>query len=198
MAHVFIIHGWGASPEKEWYRWLAMKLEQRGFTVTVPRMPNPERPSINEWTAKLSEVAGSEAKPYFVGHSIGCQTILRYIERSGKPASGVLLVAPWLHLKEAAYETEQDKETAREWLSTPIDFKAVRKRMGSCRVIMARDDPFVPVEDSEIFRKELGASINIMPVKSHFTAEDGYSELHAALNEFMKMAAPAQKQGGAN
>ncbi|EQD53953.1 hypothetical protein B2A_06191, partial [mine drainage metagenome] len=46
---------------------------------------------------------------------------------------------------------------------------------------------YVPIEDSKIFRAELNSKINIMPLKVHFTEDDGYKELHVALSEFMKL-----------
>ena len=63
----------------------------------------------------------------------------------------------------------------------------IKSKVGSTRIIMAKEDPYVPVEDSKIFRAELDAKVNIMPLKVHFTEDDGYKELHVALNEFMKL-----------
>ena len=187
---VFIIHRWNGSPYTDWYKWLANALKERGFETFVLKMPEPSRPNISTWVNAISQSTKYiDNRTYMVGHSIGCQAILRFLQNapSGR-IKGMLLVAPWLHLNSAAYSSEGDKNVAKPWLETPIDFRAVKSKVDSTRVIMAKDDPYVPIEDSKIFRAELDAKINIMPLRVHFTEDDGYNELHVALNEFMKLA----------
>jgi len=53
---VFIIHGWGGSPEEPLLRWLKSELEKNGFEVAVPKMPNSEKPEIETWVFKLKEI----------------------------------------------------------------------------------------------------------------------------------------------
>ncbi len=183
---VFIIHRWGGDPNADWYSWLSNALESKGFEVLVPGMPNPDKPTIGEWVRAISSSVGKvDENTYFVGHSMGCQAILRFMEKVNSTAGGLLLVAPWLHLKEAAYESEEDRKIARPWIEEPIDLGKIKAK--EIRVIMATGDPYVPIEDSKIFEEKLGATVNIMPIDTHFTAQDGYTELHVALNEFMKL-----------
>ncbi len=187
-SRVFIIHRWGGNPNTDWYQWLSNALKGKGFDAFVPIMPNPDKPVIEEWVNAIGTNVGSiDESTYFVGHSIGCQAILRFLETASGTAGGLLLVAPWLRLKEAAYESEGDREVARPWIEEPVDFGKIKAKVKEIRVIMATGDPYVPVEDSKIFEEKLGAAANIMPINTHFTTEDGYAELHAALNEFMKL-----------
>ncbi|MCL5442274.1 MAG: alpha/beta hydrolase [Candidatus Marsarchaeota archaeon] len=186
---VFIIHRWDGSPHTDWYKWLANALKEKGFEAFVPKMPDPAKPAIGAWVDAISQSSRYiDESTYMVGHSIGCQAILRFLQgsQSGR-IKGMLLIAPWLHLKDAALGTESDRITAKPWLETPIDFGAIKGKVGSTRIIMAKEDPYVPVEDSKIFRAGLDAKVNIMPLKVHFTEDDGYKELHVALNEFMKL-----------
>ncbi|MEM0202153.1 MAG: alpha/beta hydrolase, partial [Candidatus Micrarchaeaceae archaeon] len=186
---VFIVHRWGGSPYTDWYVWFANMLKERGFEAFVPKMPNPSKPSIEAWVDALGKSTKYlDSHTYLVGHSIGCQTILRLLQKeSSGHIKGMLFVAPWLRLKDAAYDSDEDRDIAAPWLNTPIDFDAVRAKVGSIRIIMARDDPYVPVSDSAVFKEKLGAKVNIMPLSVHFTEDDGYKELHVALNEFMKL-----------
>ena len=81
MKRVFIIHGWGGKPAG-WLLWLKEELGKKGFEASTLEMPNSEKPEIEEWVGYLSEQAGEVDKDtYFVGHSIGCQTILRFLEK---------------------------------------------------------------------------------------------------------------------
>src|SRR3989338_3050206 len=82
MKRIFIIHGWDFNPKMNWYPWLKKKLEKEGFKVIVPEMPNTSKPKINEWVSHLKKVIGKlDENTYFVGHSMGNQTIMRYLEK---------------------------------------------------------------------------------------------------------------------
>jgi predicted alpha/beta hydrolase family esterase len=114
----FIVHGWDGYPDEGWFPWLKKELEARDFEVKVPAMPNPIHPKINTWVSKLRSLAqGIDDETYFVGHSIGCQTILRYLQTvQGRKAAGVVLVAPWVTLSDRAYEVPKDRGVAKPWI----------------------------------------------------------------------------------
>src|SRR3989344_1157111 len=81
MKRVFVIHRWSGGPEDDWRPWLKEELEAKGYEVVVPEMPETEHPQIGKWVAKIAEVVGMpDENTYFVGHSIGCQTIMRYLQ----------------------------------------------------------------------------------------------------------------------
>jgi predicted alpha/beta hydrolase family esterase len=172
---VFIIHGWDSSPDDAWLPWLKKELEARGFDAIVPVMPNPFVPVIGEWIGHLRTVVGAvRASDIFVGHSVGCQTILRYLEsQSDMPfAVPVLCVAGWFTLH--GLESEEEKQIARPWLETPIDFDAVRNMCAPLDVILSDDDPYVDLtENKRIFENDLGGSVVVEHVMGHFSIEHG-------------------------
>ena len=99
MKRVFIIHAWGFNPKMNWYLWLKSELEKRYFEVFIPEMPNTDEPKIEEWISHLKKVVGKiDYDTYFVGHSIWCQTIMRYLERENVKVGNVVFVAGWFKL----------------------------------------------------------------------------------------------------
>lgn len=77
---VFLIHGWEGGPDNHWFPWLHMELVARGWEVNAPQMPHAGKPRVLEWTGFLKEYVGRPDKDtYFVGHSLGCITIARYL-----------------------------------------------------------------------------------------------------------------------
>jgi predicted alpha/beta hydrolase family esterase len=89
MKRIFIVHGWGGYPTEGWFPWLKTELEQKGFQVFVPQLPDTDHPTIENWVPALTAAVGTpDSDTYFVGHSMGCQTIARYAE--GLEASQVL------------------------------------------------------------------------------------------------------------
>jgi len=181
----FIIHGWDSGPDLAWIQWLMRELEAKGFEVSAPTMPDPERPRIETWVSKLADLVKSvDGETCFIGHSIGCQTILRYLETlpEGKKAARVVLVAPWMTLTDKAWETDEDPATAKPWMETPINWSKVRTKAKNFTAIFSTNDPYVPLEENKkIFGDNLGAKIIVEEGKGHFSGSDGVKELPSIL-----------------
>lgn len=178
---VFVIHGWGGNPNSDWLPWVKNQLEQRGYTVFVPEMPDTDNPQIDAWVDKLTEVIGKpEHTDVLIGHSIGCQTIIRYLESSLKDTKveKVILVAPWHTLSEEIMSDEGDSVIAKPWIETPIDFGKVRDKANSFIALFSEDDPDVPFEENnKWFNENLGVRTVVFKDKGHFTTADGVVEL---------------------
>lgn len=190
MKRVFIIHGWDYNPKINWYPWLKRQLEQKGFEVIVPEMPNTSEPEIESWINHLSKVVGKiNENTYFIGHSIGCQTIMRYLESIDKKnkVGGLVFVAGWIKL--ANLENEEVEDIAKPWLNTPIDFSKVKEKTNKIVVILSENDPFNFLKENEnTFKEKLNAKVIIEKNKGHFAQDDGINELPSALNALLEMA----------
>ena len=184
----FIIHGWDGYPEEGWLPWLKKELEARGFTAVTPAMPNPRKPVISAWVSFLREQIGTpDAETFLVGHSIGAQAVLRYLEtlNTDERIGGAVFVAGWVTLTPDAYEQEGDEETAKPWLETPIDWEKAKSHTANFTAIFSDNDPFVPVADAGVFREKLGAEVITEKGKGHFSGSDGVTELPSALEAIL-------------
>lgn len=178
---VIIVHRWAGSPESDWYPWLRAELEKMGVQVEIPAMHVTEQPEIEAWVNKLARVVGEvDENTILVGHSIGVQTILRYLERlpAGKKVRGVVSVAGWFSLQNL---DEEDMPVARPWLETTIDVQKVRQHCTQFVGIFSDNDPLVPAENSTWFGERLGARIVTQHQQGHFTTDDGVLKLPAVL-----------------
>ncbi|MEK7603905.1 MAG: alpha/beta hydrolase [Patescibacteria group bacterium] len=187
---VFIIHGWGGHPGEHWMPWLKRELENNGFKVCVPQMPDTYKPEIRSWVSKLAEVADNpDGDTYFVGHSIGCNAIWRYLETLSEniKIGGVALVAPWMKLDRKTIEEEGEESIriVRSWQEKPIDFKKVKRHSKKFFAVFSDDDPYVPLNQAELLSGELDADIAIEKGKGHFTVDDGVTELPVVLSELL-------------
>lgn len=189
MKRVIIVHGWGGSPSEGWFPWLKKELEKNNFLVKTPKMPETDKPKISDWTNFLKTIAGQiDGETYFVGHSIGCQTILRLMEKEQNQAGAIVLVAPWVFLSEAAFETSEDKLIAAPWLENPINFANLKSKAKKYVAIFSSDDPLVPLEQNlKVFKDDLGAEILIEKNKGHFSGDDDIVKLPSALNALLEI-----------
>lgn len=187
MKRVFIIHGWGGSPEEGWFPWLKKELEKNNFLVEVVVMPDSFHPTITAWVSQLAKrVKQLDKNTYFVGHSIGCQTILRYLETQTNRAKGIILVAPWMNLDEQTIREEGEESVviAKPWIETPINFKKIKTITVA---IFSDNDPYVPLDNTKIFEKELQAKIIIEKRKGHFSGSDNVKKIPAVLKELLRI-----------
>lgn len=189
MKKVFIVHGWDGYPEEGWFPWLKKELEQKGFKVFVPQLPEADKPKIQNWVPKLAEVVGTpDEETYFVGHSMGCQTIARYLEtlpENTKVGGAIFVSGFFKHLTEIGDGEEQ--EIAKSWLEAPINFEKIRSHLPKSVAIFSDDDPFVPLDNQDDFRGKLGSEIVIESKMKHFSGETGTSELPIALNKLLEI-----------
>ena len=191
MKKAIIVHGWGGSPEGDWYQWLKKELEKKGFKVLIPEMPETMFPKIEAWVSKLNQAAGeADENTYFIGHSIGCQTILRYLEKlpANKKIGGAILVAGWFSLTENTWDENYTQEIALPWLETKIDFEKVKEHTDKIIVFLSDNDPYIPLSDFRIFREKLDADVIIENGKGHFSGEDGITKYPAILNKLLQIS----------
>ena len=188
MREVYIIHGWEGSPKEPMHQWMKKELEKKGFSVVAPIMPNPKEPEIDSWVNKISEIVDTNEEIYFIGHSIGCQTILRYLEKSDIKVNGVVLIAPWMHLDEKTIEEEgkEIKEMARPWIETPINWKKVKSNIKNQVVcIFSDNDRYVPLSNADLFKEKLNAKIIVEHNKFHFDKANNITENKTAVSELL-------------
>lgn len=79
MNKIYIVHCWDGTKDDGWYPWLDKKISDINNRVIRFNMPNTKSPNIEEWVSKLDEKVNElDENTFFVGHSIGCQAIMRY------------------------------------------------------------------------------------------------------------------------
>ena len=184
MSRAFIIHGWGSGPDKDWIPWMTSALNNKGYETVVPLMPDTEIPKINPWVSKLSQLVGNtDPTDIFIGHSIGCQTILRLLEKLPSPqkVKKVLLIAPWFELTNL--EDDQMWQIADPWLKTPINFSQVVNKANEFITVFSDNDPWVPFDiNLQLFKERLNPTIITLSHRGHFTQDEGITQIPELLD----------------
>lgn len=128
-------------------------------------MPETDVPKLKLWLPKLIETIGEpDDELFLVGHSIGCATILRYLEQlpEGQQIGGAVLVAGFtddLKIPELA-----------NFYGTPMDFAKIRAKSAKGFVnIHSDNDPYVPLVHSANLKEALGGEAIVLPHRYHFS-----------------------------
>ena len=180
-----IIHGFKGHPKHGWKPWLAAELRKHGFIVKNPRMPNTNHPKIKSWVERLAALVGKpDTDCYLIGHSLGCITILRYLEtlKDNEKIGGAVLIAGPVKRPKNKY-----KELA-SFFSSPIQWKKIKRHCRRFVAIHSDDDNTVPLQHSRIVQQKLGAQLIVKHGMKHFSGSDGIIELPDALKAVLKLS----------
>jgi predicted alpha/beta hydrolase family esterase len=185
----FIIHGYQGFPGEAWLPWLKGELEKRGYDVSLPSMPSPDRPTIPEGIEFIAGMVGQpDPQTAMVGHSIGSQAIIRYLETlgaAGRSVGTTVLVAsgfPSGISSDEARKMAEGDEVLVPWLAIGVDPHLVKKAAGRCTVILSDDDPFIDAGKARAaFQACLDAKIIMEHSKGHLNEDSGLTELPSAL-----------------
>ena len=184
MKKVIIIHGYGGYAGGNWFPWLKNKLVSINLDVIVPNMPDTDAPELSAWLSHLQKVAGEvDENTYLVGHSLGCATILRFLENldDGKAVGGALLVAAFA---EPIHFSELNSFTAGTWDDSRIK-SACRKIV----LINSDNDPHVPLEMGERIQKRFDAELFVMHNAEHINEKAGFTEVPLIYETLLKLIA---------
>ncbi len=183
MKRVFIIHGYTGYPEKNWFPWLKRELEERGISATVPAMPNTLAPQFSKWLPHLQQLVGDvDEETYFVGHSLGCPTILRFLESlpEGKKVGGAVLVSGFA---EPIHFRQLNSFTTGDW-----NDEKIRQAAGELVLINSDNDEHVPLEMAERMRDRFDAKLIVLHNAGHINEKAGYTEVPFVLDELTRIA----------
>lgn len=142
MKKVYLIHYLDGTKENGWYLGLVHHLKGSNVHVEVLDMPNSNVQKMDTWVNTLDKcIENLNEEVYFIGHSIGCQIILRYLEtKEIQNIGGILLVNP-IYI-------------AKPGLEMPIDFAKIKKFTRNITCIFLNDDYFVPLNQKNVFQEK--------------------------------------------
>jgi len=116
MKRAIIIHGWQEKPQGQWLPWVGKKLEEKGWKVQIPEMPNTNLPKMNEWMDTLVSLS-PDKNTILIGHSLANALILKYLEKTKTKIKGVVMVAAWDWLMDDV------KEEHKTFFENGFDYK---------------------------------------------------------------------------
>ena len=190
MKHAVIVHGYKGRSFTSWKPWLRYALELAGWTVDLPVMPEPDHPDAEAWVTQLSGAVGHpDTDTYLIGHSLGCITILRYLEElpDDQRVGGVVLVAGFGQAFER-YEKGDFGQVLDTFFDHELDWVKIRRHCDQFVAIHSEDDPLVDVGQLYILGESLGARTVMVQGMKHFSMKDGVLTAPVVRDELMEIA----------
>lgn len=173
MRKAIILHGMPSKEEYDgdeaghhWIPWLKNQLEQQGYRVAAPELPNPYAPVYEDWKATFEQFPLDE-ETVLVGHSCGAGFLVRYLSENPVQVGKVVLVAPYL---------DADKDHIPEFFDFQIKQNLVQQT-GGITIMISEDDDIDILESVRIILTACeGINVKEFTNKGHFTFEDMHTE----------------------
>lgn len=182
---VFLIHGWGGYPNDGWRPWLKEQLELKGFEVHTPPLPNTNYPNQDAWVDYVKQIVGNpDEQCYFVGHSLGAITILRFLEtlEPQQKIGGAIFVAGFTD--DLSITELRDSH----FFIKPINWEKIKKHCKKFIAIHSTNDPYVNIQYGDIFKEKLGAEVVLIDNMKHFSGDDGITELPIVFESLLSLS----------
>ncbi|MET8530011.1 alpha/beta hydrolase [Micromonospora sp. NPDC005172] len=128
-----IFHGTGGSPDVAWYRWLAGRLEARGYGVEVPHLPGINVEPIATFLPTVLAGRHVDENTVLVGHSGGAALLLALLEHVEVTVAQAVLVAGYCTRPNTSEEPV---------LQERYDWEAIRSHVRDIYFVNSREDPY--------------------------------------------------------
>lgn len=172
MKTAFIFHGTAGYPEENWFPWLKLRIEEKGYQVFVPQFPTPEGQSLEAWEKILEthkNLIGENT--IFVGHSLGGIFLLKLLERFPHSVRAAVFVGTPIGIN-PILNYEKDSSFA----GFDFDWEKIRTKSKNFIVFQSDTDPYVGLENGTQLAKQLGVELSFVSNAGHFNATAGYLE----------------------
>ncbi|MCK5320374.1 alpha/beta hydrolase [Candidatus Parcubacteria bacterium] len=163
MNNVIIFHGTGGTPNHFWFPYLKDNLPAEKFNVSIPRLPNPDKPDLKELLSFVLKKFKYNEDTILVGHSSGCPLILSILENIDKKISKSILVAGFYKPLDS---------NPNPILQDNYDWSKIRKHSKQFIYINSIDDPWGCNEEmGKVMQKKLGGDLIIRSDQGHMGSE---------------------------
>lgn len=167
-----IVHGYLSTPRHHWYKNAGKDLAPYFDDIIIPRMPEPRIPDPAVWLDELKNtVSVPDEKTFFIGHSLGCAAILRYLLSQDTECSvgGAVFVSGFVDPIATIPQVDR-------FVNKPFDYGKIEEILINKIMVYSGDDKVVPPQHSIRLSKLINSKLYSYHNCGHFTQNDGVKE----------------------
>ena len=165
MKNALILHGTDGNSQENWFPWLHKKLENLGYKVWTPDLPDANQPNLQKYNKHIFANTDFEinGETIIIGHSSGAVAIL-----------GLLQALPEKTKVKACYLVGSFKddlgwEVLSDLFIESFDFENIRKHSRLWYFIHSDNDPYCPLEHAKYLQRNIGGELIVLPEQKHFS-----------------------------
>lgn len=179
MKNALILHGTGNNSKDNWFPWLKKELQDKGYEVWVPDLPQANNPNLERYNKFIFSNWEFDSESILIGHSSGAFAIMGILEEL--PDDVVVKKA----IMVAGFKNDLGLRSINELFLKPLDYKKIKKRAKEFILIHSDNDPYVDLEHGRVLKEWLGGKLLIMRGQKHFSTST-YGEKYREFPELLK------------
>ncbi len=176
---VILLHGHGSNCgfDKMSLPWLKKKLEEKGYFVVAPNLPNRNAPKFGEWLTFLENNIDFNEKTILSAESFSGLVALRILENLKKPIKKIVMTGCFC-------EPLNNDRPYNKDLDWNFDFEKIKKNVKEIVVLADENDDAVPFEKTKNLADNLGVVVKkVIANKPHFRGDEEPEKLNAILKD---------------
>lgn len=115
MKHAILLHGTGCTPTSFWFPTIKIFLENHGYTVWTPQLPDADNPDLKTWLPVVLQQGHFDQHTIIIGHSAGAPLTLSILENITTPIHKAILVAGYARPKGKDKQPEAILQDTYNW-----------------------------------------------------------------------------------
>ena len=169
MKNALLLHGTDGNSKTNWFPWLKKQLENKGWKVWLPDLPNSHFPNTkryNEYILNNKEWKLNKDS-IIIGHSSGSVSALGLLQNLPENIclNKVILISSFMN--------NLGWDNLDGLFEEPMNFEKIKKHAKEFILIHSDNDPYCPLEHAEYLSKKLNGKLIIKKGEQHFGIEAG-------------------------
>lgn len=172
MKRAVLLHGTNSHPTHNWQPWLKEQLEDAGYEVWAPELPDNHTPNRLTYEKFLQESGWDFTDNLLVGHSSGATTVLNLLSTDWLPhIKAAVTVGTFLNERLTSqlerYPTGQfDELFPKDGFNT----EKIKQKANHIYFIHGDQDPLCSYDDARDFCNEVGGTFVTVRGGGHFSS----------------------------
>lgn len=164
MKNALILHGTGCNPNSYWYPSIKRFLENIGYEVHIPQLPDTDVPDLRKWLPVALDFDFNE-ETIIIGHSAGSPLLLSVLENIDVKIHKAILVA--------GYAKPTGIEKTPELIFQDIyNWEKIKSNVRDLIFINSDNDPWKCNDEEGLYMfKKLGGTLIISENEGHMGSD---------------------------
>lgn len=178
MKKAVLLHGTDGSPDDHWFPWLKKELEERGYSVFAPTLPENHTPSRDVYEEFLKNTGWDFSDNLLIGHSSGTTTILNLLMADWFPkVKASVMVGTFLNEKLTKSADWYESGQFDNLFVQVFDVESIKSKCSEFIFVHGDNDPACEYGDAKEFCQELGGDFITIKNGAHLSGSSGITEI---------------------
>lgn len=172
------LHGTDANPNDNWWGWLRKLLEENGYEIYAPILPENHTPHKEVYEDFLKNSGWDFSDNLIVGHSSGATTALNLLVSDWFPSvKAVVLLGVFLNEKLVKSAPWYDSGQFNSLFKPEYSVEKLREKTKKYIFVHGDNDPYCDYNDAKKLANKLQAIFITIPNGHHLWSTSGIKEI---------------------